>query len=177
MEEDEEEIKYEIFPWALGRNWRKNFTNFLKQRDELWARIQYRAAVSRRCCEEVMGIVPSHFAWQRQRAEHHGGAQRQYGNQNHSYTPRGPCASPIPCALCNTGMTLGRGQRLSSTSRGFSVQTPKHTSPLPSTFSLSVQATPPGASRRKVAETKKRTQVSSSCNAKGVPSRCRSRLK
>ncbi|XP_076023876.1 speedy protein A [Genypterus blacodes] len=156
MEEDEEEVKYEIFPWALGRTWRRHFPHFLKQRDKLWARIQYRAAVSRRCCEEVMAIVPSHFVWQRQRAEHHGGAQRQYGDQDRPPAPRGPWASPKPCALCDRGSAA----RLSSASRGFSASAPTFTSPLPFAFSLTVEKTPPRAkaSQRSLLEARQQPQ-------------------
>ncbi|KAK7905232.1 hypothetical protein WMY93_017839 [Mugilogobius chulae] len=112
MEEDEEENKYEIFPWALGKNWRKHFPRFLNQRDKLWARIEYRAAVSRRCCEEVMAIVPCHFVWQRERLEHHSGAQRQYTHRDHTPIPRGPTASPVSCDLCSRSSKLDQSLRL-----------------------------------------------------------------
>ncbi|XP_037603257.1 speedy protein A [Sebastes umbrosus] len=179
MEEDEEESKYEIFPWALGKNWRKQFPRFLKQRDKLWARVEYRAAVSRRCCEEVMAIVSSHSVWQRERSEHHSGAQRQYEHRDHTRIPRGPSASPVSCALCNRGAGVDRGQGSSSPSRGSSAQTPNPAFPHPFTSTLSLEVTPPraAASRRKAAETKIQAQHSFCCCAEEVPknkSSCRS---
>uniref|UniRef100_A0A8C2XJJ2 Speedy/RINGO cell cycle regulator family member A n=1 Tax=Cyclopterus lumpus TaxID=8103 RepID=A0A8C2XJJ2_CYCLU len=175
MEEDEEESKYEIFPWALGKNWRKQFPRFLKQRDKLWARVEYRAAVSRRCCEEVMAIVSSHLLWQRERSEHHSGARRQYGGGVR--IPRGPLALPVSCPLCKRGAVSDWSCSASPTG-GSLAQTPNPAVPHPFTSTLSVEVTPPRAAacHRKAAEMEIHTQHSFCCSAE-VPSRYQVSLK
>ncbi|XP_072170854.1 speedy protein A-like isoform X1 [Diadema setosum] len=102
MEEDEEDAKYDIFPWALGRNWRNTYPGFLRKRDKLLRSIHYRAAVSRKCCEEVMSLVPNHVIWKRERMAHHAGATRKYptyGEEDEAM-PLGPDATPIHCTAC-----------------------------------------------------------------------------
>lgn len=114
IEEDIDEYKYEIFPWALGTDWRSKFSDFLRKRDALLRRIGYRAIVSRKCCEEVMSFKSDHHAWKRERAEDHGGATRAYLiNKSKRFLlsklnlegdelnlPRLPEESPRPCPIC-----------------------------------------------------------------------------
>lgn len=84
MEEDEEEHKYEIFPWALGPGWRRHFPRFLRRRDRLWARMSYRAAVSRHCCEEVSAVPKSPRLAPKKSPDHHHGGGKYRGET-------GPC--------------------------------------------------------------------------------------
>jgi len=137
IEEDVDEYKYEIFPWALGDNWRSKFSGFLRRRDALLRRIGYRAIVSRKCCEEVMSFKADHCAWKRERAEDHGGATRAYLiNRSKRFLlsksnleddelnlPRLPEESPRPCPLC----LINRGWNNTSNSINLPEQKPKIT--------------------------------------------------
>lgn len=53
MEEDEEEVKFEFFPFSLGPKWRKNYSFLLSLRDDLFWAMDCRAAVAKRSCEQV----------------------------------------------------------------------------------------------------------------------------
>jgi hypothetical protein len=52
MEEDDDDFKRALLPWALGNPWRKEYREFLKDRDALWRTLDYRAVVSCTTCHE-----------------------------------------------------------------------------------------------------------------------------
>jgi len=50
---------------------------------------------------QVIAMQPRHWAWQRQRAQHHVGAVRAYARDLDFYDVRGPNESPRgPCDKC-----------------------------------------------------------------------------
>ena len=52
---------------------------------------------------QVMRIQPGHWAWLRERPEHHGGAIRAYKRdpEDDGY-PRGPYGTPYRCSVCDS---------------------------------------------------------------------------
>lgn len=102
MEEDEEELKYEILYWALGKNWPLRVRRFLNKRNNLWKRMNYRAIVSCQMCHDLISLAPDHYAWHRHRLAHHAGAVRCYdkANQQPPTLLRDRFASPPVCRLC-----------------------------------------------------------------------------
>jgi len=101
MEEDNEDLKLEIYPWALGDQWRSQYFDFISHRDVLLQRMSYRAVVSKQTTDEVISLCPMHPIWKRDRKAHHGGAERVYPEDEDSeFFPRGPNSSPLSCVLC-----------------------------------------------------------------------------
>ena len=86
MEDDVEEFKFEIFPWCLGKEWKRTYPLFLERRDQLWRRMNYRALCSKATCDDIMRILPSRY-WSRVRKENHGGAIRKCRQVNEVFKP------------------------------------------------------------------------------------------
>ena len=53
MEEDEDDAKFEILPWALGKLWKKRISFFYHEKQMLFWSIDCRAIVSKKCCDDV----------------------------------------------------------------------------------------------------------------------------
>ena len=94
MEEEDQEM-HELFFWALGESWVTRLPVLVAHRDDLWHQMGFRALVSRRTCEEVISMAPSHEIWQRARLPYHGGALRCYMKPA---SPGYDCS--FPCTYC-----------------------------------------------------------------------------
>lgn len=79
MEEEDEELCAEIYPWALGTKHLKELVpQLLDIKMHIWQAMDHRAVVSHHACQQVISIFPFHSIWKRQRTTVHGGAPREY---------------------------------------------------------------------------------------------------
>jgi speedy protein len=53
VEEDDEDMKCELYIWAFGFQWQWHYQELLTSREALWKVIGHRGIVSRACCEKV----------------------------------------------------------------------------------------------------------------------------
>eukprot|EP00118_Oscarella_pearsei_P005158 m.23354 g.23354 ORF g.23354 m.23354 type:complete len:238 (+) comp28458_c0_seq4:117-830(+) len=81
MEEDDEDHKELLLPWALGKDSKNEKQSLLKIRNTLWKKMGFRGIVSKLTCDEVMMLAPGHPLWARKRQERYGGASREYSTK------------------------------------------------------------------------------------------------
>jgi len=98
QEEEEDQFKWEILPWALGPNWNEKKYSFYDFKFSFWKRMNYRSAVSRRQCDQIMNLSKGSSIWSRIRRESHGGAIRQM--EGETFLPSGPHNPPNKCHRC-----------------------------------------------------------------------------
>ncbi|KAM4770925.1 speedy protein 1-A-like [Rhinophrynus dorsalis] len=94
-------FREDIYPWAVDIRWPYEKTHFHRVRGLLWARMGFRARVTRLECEKIISENPYHWAWQRERKEQHGWARRHPKRYNEELLPRDPhLPSPPSCFVC-----------------------------------------------------------------------------
>merc|ERR1719334_1673013 len=102
QEEDEDQLKWELLPWALGPSLQAGCQQWMEAKDLLWRRMNYRSMVCRSQCDQIMAISVSSPVWDRVRSSCHGGARRRPGQEDEVFYPAGP-GNPLPvCRKCPT---------------------------------------------------------------------------
>ena len=98
QEEDDDKIKWELLPWALGTEWQPLYQTMMREKKELWQRMGMRSLVSRRQCDQVMTLSASAAVWARQRTACHGVAKRSSSEEQ--FIPGGPELPTPVCTRC-----------------------------------------------------------------------------
>ena len=93
MEEEHDENRWEILPWALGRRWQVKIINFIGGKNELWQKLDFRGIVPFRALEQLM-MIPAfkkHLAFMRFRSAAHCNTGRILPDSKSSkHMPHGP---------------------------------------------------------------------------------------
>ncbi|XP_072010023.1 speedy protein 1-A-like [Engystomops pustulosus] len=100
--EEDLDFHREMFLWVPGSTWTIKKDHLLRRRDELLRRMGFRAWVGKETCDLIMAQDPDHWAWKRNRKDHHSRAVRWFRRDPQEFSIRGPWITPPPCSLCAT---------------------------------------------------------------------------
>ncbi|KAK2707173.1 speedy protein A-like [Artemia franciscana] len=122
MEEDIEDGRWELIPWAYPMlSIEKGHIQLQKLRWELFEKISFKALVSKIACEEVIKISCMERIWKRERKVHHAGAVRPV-NLDEVFEPVGPYGKLKPCSECRSLFTRPKTTRAAAFRNIFSAE-------------------------------------------------------
>ncbi|XP_041418595.1 speedy protein 1-A-like [Xenopus laevis] len=98
--EEETDFHDLIYPWGLGDKYPVKWQELRSNKLELWARMGFKAWVSRSSCEEAMEDNPTHWAWKRERHHNHGLVIRFHARKRDYFYFNIPNISPAICSQC-----------------------------------------------------------------------------
>ncbi|KAM3936837.1 speedy protein 1-A-like [Leptodactylus fuscus] len=99
--EEDLEFREEIYAWTPGRTLEMKRIQLLHLRDLMLIKMDFRAWVEKETCDLIMAQDPDHWAWKRQREDHHSLAIRWFRRDFSEFSIRGPWTALPTCSLCN----------------------------------------------------------------------------
>lgn len=62
MEEECDDYKWEILPWALGKDWAISLKHFIRKKNEMWCKMRNYAIVSKALCHQLFDQIKKRFS-------------------------------------------------------------------------------------------------------------------
>ncbi|KAM3929203.1 speedy protein 1-A-like [Leptodactylus fuscus] len=99
--EEDLEFQREIYAWTPGWTLKMKRNQLLHLRNQMLIKMDFRAWVEKETCDLIMAQDPDHWAWKRQREDHHSLAIRWFRRDFREFSIRGPWTTLPTCSLCN----------------------------------------------------------------------------
>ncbi|KAM3935426.1 speedy protein 1-A-like isoform 1-T3 [Leptodactylus fuscus] len=146
--EEDLEFREEIYAWTPGRTLEMKRIQLLHLRDLMLIKMDFRAWVEKETCDLIMAQDPDHWAWKRQREDHHSLAIRWFRRDFSEFSIRGPWTTLPTCSLCNPILDSSKEEEAEDTHHQRDAEEE------PGTSAIIISATRPRRRRRRTKKTR-----------------------